>query len=228
LSTILFGGKSFEFVNMEPIGLADISLYAIYVPLVIGLFCAQYYTRDLKIFVGFLAAGAITEVAGRFFAAHYGNNIWLLNIYFGVEYVLIALCVSYWHHPPWKMYIRRSIPVFILVYGLTLYGNGDITTLNTMGKFLQSGLVMILAIITLSKLFLHPTEKIFSTYPFWITIGILLYFAGTSFVWLFGSIIFANNLFDHWSIHSILNISAYILYSIGLVWARWNPKSGGI
>ena len=64
--------------------------------------------------------------------------------------------------------------------------------------------------------------------PFWICAGILVYFSGSLFIFLFSTYIVNQGnsfYFLHWSLHTFFSLLKYVAFSIGLWWTSPTLKT---
>lgn len=69
------------------------------------------------------------------------------------------------------------------------------------------------------------TLYIYSTFPFWVVIGMVLYLSGSFFIYLFADSLTKLELHKYWIITNVLSIMKNIFFAIGIIVNSKPPKS---
>jgi hypothetical protein len=147
------------------------------------------------------------------------NNLDLFHIFTIVEFTLITVYYSLFFRPYIKsLYLLIMVPVFLVVAFIDYRING----LNAIDNFSTSVESILLSLFALSAFFIVMQkmlfESILDTTFFWVNTGILIYFSGNLFLFVFSNYLNASpeaNALAMWTIHSFLNILYNLLISIG-------------
>lgn len=204
-----------------------LSSVSILVPFIIGARKFHYLNTDQIIFWIYICIGVVTEVLNFYFAYNAINNLWYLNYFFGIEFGFLMVIFVRWENG-----VSRQILIYLTLVGFLVFGTTQIFlsnnhSYNMVGKYIENFIVLIAAIHILYSLIVRTELNLSKNYKFWISLGIFIYFGGTSFIFVMGPIIFSRGLPGAWQIHSLFNISSNILCGIGLFWARPNTYSVG-
>ncbi len=204
------------------------SIASAFVPTIIGLINLRLKSHLLKslwllIFLAF--AIDILGVSIRSFSNEFGNAYRL------IEFILL-LRVYYF------AFESRALKGFVaigLIY--TIFFVADLfffqpAQLNSFSITLTSLVFIIFSILYFLKLMRDlPTTQIQKLPMFWINTAVLVYFAGSFFVFLLRNYLIEvlhDNQILYWSFHNILNIIKNLLFAIGLWQGIRKPLSNSL
>lgn len=180
--------------------------------------------KQLRFFLPLLLLSLVVEGARFLLNTNSPIAKFLFSIYTPSEYLLLSLFAASIIKTSHKStIIYFSIPVFVTL-SLLLQFKGD--SPNYFYKYLdvliEAPLISIWSLFYIFQLFTDEETFHFKSNPFfWISVGNLLFFAGSFFSYGFGS--YLHNVGQHgladailW-IARILNIVLYIFYNIGFL-----------
>jgi hypothetical protein len=204
---------------------AHLSSLSILVPLLIAVSTRRCIDREFSLLVVVLVISAVTD-AILFILVTQGINNWPL----GNLYILFQLAVFYFvfekhYHNPW---------VRIAFFGFMVFSMANYFFIETPQKFnVNSTYVGGIFMILIASHYLYrvlkdlPVERI-QDYPMlWIAFGVLIYFAGTLFLFLFNNYLMTHQPGNHkviWILHNLLNLSKNIFFAIAL-WKNYRLKT---
>lgn len=146
--------------------------------------------------------------------------MFVLHIFTFCEGILLILYFRSFFNKEW---VKKSfIALFVGFAGIAI---SDIIFWESLDEFpaitrtIECVIIMILSILFFINLFQQSSVSNLIQYNhFWLASGLLLFFAGTFFMNIVGSlVIHKNNLgFNIYDIHSFLNIFLNIIYTIAL------------
>lgn len=148
------------------------------------------------------------------------NNMFLFHIFTFLEAILLILYFREFFQQTWirKVLLTLSGAFSFLVFlNVILWESLD--QYPSITRSLECILIMILSIIFFVYLFQKSEVLNLIMYPhFWLVSGLLLFFAGTFFMNIVGSLVINQNELDFnvYHIHSFLNIFLNIIYTIAL------------
>lgn len=205
-----------------------ISSYTVAIPLALGVMSISKLDQGLKYFLSLLVLILITETSAFAMGAFNIRNLDVYNIFTGIEYAFFVLMfTSWWGSRTIKRLLMGSIPFFIITWIVTNYAfEVTPTEFNTVFLSVESVLFVILAVITLLREMQDSSRLLVDNPVFWIASGVLIYFAGNLFVFtLMDTLIRETDIRPEsvYLIHTILNITKNILFSIGF-FATGGPK----
>ncbi len=198
-----------------------------FVPLVTGLIRWDRLSTSQKVFVAFIGFVILSSIAADIMARIYGNNLILFHVHTFVEFfVFLYLFRKSMRRIPSLVFL---IPAIVFV-GIGLFGIVRAPfELPVMLRTAEGIILIILSLLFFYNALRHlEFQRIERTFMFWISVAVLLDFAGSMLLDVFGNYIANasdNVYFTVWTIHTILNIPLYILYSIGLLWPNPIPQS---
>ena len=200
----------------------EASFVVVIVAGVVGLLRFRHLQPPLHYLLALVLFTAGVEVVSRIRSAHYQSNLFLLPLDTLVEFGLLALTFRRVLAPA---AISRWLPRIIVVFAAaSLISYADPTRLfrfNTLQRFIESLLLIMLALIYFHKLIRELVVVQLERDPFfWISVGLLIYFSGNLFVFVSGNYIIQHSntvSLQLWGIHAVLYMVLYGLYA----WALW-------
>lgn len=184
------------------------SLHRFYLPLQIYL----YITALVESY------GLYTIIAWVFFKKPVHNTMPIYNLLTIVEGV--CLCLLYRNFYVNNRLRQMTIVLLIFFVGYALYEyQKDPKEWNNFSMAVESLLILLMALFFFFQL-LGSQESITQAPMFWITTGILLYFAGGFFVFLFSSFLMNPKNYAQygwiWNINHYVNIPYHLLVAYGI------------
>lgn len=195
-------------------------------PLIVGLFFVRTISPKMKVFFVLIVLAFINETAALIMTMNRVNNYSLYQICFVLEFSMWAWLLLQWYQ---RFLIRRIMIVgFISLGAFWLYINlfiGSDSNLNNLALILESIFLLVLSGYTLLALFYNKKIDIRYDYRFWIITGLMLNFAGNSFI--YSSLKFITNQAQSlWRIHWIINSIVNIFYAMGFISLGWKKSYG--
>ncbi len=148
------------------------------------------------------------------------NNMFLFHVFTFLEMILLILYFRSFFRQNW---IRRMFFVLLLLFSVMVVLNifywESLDDFPSIPRTIECVVVMILSILFFINLFQQSTVSSLMRYNhFWLVSGLLLFFAGTFFMNIVGSLVINKNDlgFNVYDIHSFLNIFLNIIYTIAL------------
>jgi len=195
------------------------SLFSTLLSVVIGVIKVRSLHAEGRALFYFACASGLSELVIFFLRQMNMKNWYVARMYNVAEFTLISLFyiqvfagskIAFWQ--------KILIFVFLAVAAVDLYING-INSMDDLSLTIESIILMVYAILAFFRLIQNPVyENILATPLFWFNTGILTYFSGNLFLFIFSNYIqshFAKVSPALWGIHSMLNITFYILISVG-------------
>ncbi len=204
-----------------------ISSSVVFLPLVIIILRKNYLTKELKILFLYVIASILFEFFSILWAMilHRPNHF-ILNTFALAEGVLISLVFR-------EIFLEKNLKRFALfltsIYTLVsvylfMMPNGFFnfnSTVNTISCLLIITWVLLYFYQLLQTL---QAIKLYTLPLFWISVGCLLYFSGTLFVFLYSeTILFQKEpilYYQLWSIYYVLLFVFRVLLAVGLWFSK--------
>ena len=195
-------------------------------PLIAGLFFIRTIPPRMKVFFAVIVLAFVNETAALIMTMNRGNNYLLYQVYFFLEFFMWAWLFLQWYQRP---LIRRIMIVGFICFGaFWLYINlffGPGNNLNNLALILGSMFLLMLSGYTLLALFSNKKTDIRYDYRFWVISGLMLNFAGNSFIYPSLKYII-NQAQALWRVHWIINSIVNIFYAMGFMSLGWEKSVG--
>ncbi len=195
-----------------------VSLCSILIPLITGLILFSKLSPELKLLLFLFFIVAVVDGYTFYLSMNARNPYWVHHIYIPIEYTIIAAVFSFWQRKSWaKKIIRLSILPFLVLCVWDISGGGDLKDFNAFPISVAYTLYVGISAYTLVNLNHGSDKSVARDCRFWIGTALLIYSAGALAYFSFHDMIVANYLIEIWAAHLILNIIAYMLYSVGIM-----------
>lgn len=201
--------------------LHHISAATIFLPITISVVKFKILENELKTLSIFLYIAAVFEIIFITLANYSINNLPFFHLWTIIEFFLLGLIFYrvFTHHLS-KKAIIVTIIAFVAFAVINALFIQTIYEFNTIARAVESFLLILLALLFFYKVFQESTVMRLEKYPmFWINSGILVYFCGSFFLFIFSNYILEqsrNELYAYWGIHSALNIVLNLFFAMGL------------
>lgn len=201
---------------------------SIFIPFIIVLRKKSQLEYPMTFLAYLIYFMAITEVIAEILWWSSTNNLPLLHLYIIVEFALLGWM---YHLYLYKLLGRYLIPLIIVAFCTFSIINSlfiqSIFTFNTYARAIENLLLILLSLAYFYKMLKELKVKYLEKDPmFWINSGILVYFSGNLFIFIFSNYILPHKSLNmlFWSIHATLNLFIYTFYAIGLWLSRQNSE----
>lgn len=207
--------------------LNEITSLFIFLPTIIGIFLYKKLSKEFQLLTIYLIIFSLLE-STSFTIAIIGNRIntaFLLHIFIPLEMALLSW-IFHIHFRTWlpKYLIPILIITFIFASTLNSMYLQPITTFNTYARYTEAIILIIFSILYLYKVFTEAKiERITHEGFFWFSVAILIYFAGT--FWLYIGSNYLLNMdrlqyrFLSFLIFSVCHLMMYLTLSLA-IWKR--------
>jgi hypothetical protein len=190
-------------------------------PLFISFLSIKYLDTQLKLFAFYLSVSLIFNIISEFLIQFGYNNLVLSNIYNIIEFSFLIIFYSSCFE------IKFRKPLFLLTF-IILVGTAILLNFlfNSSDKMEITAWAFSSIVLTFIFLFYlykqyvsEKNENLFNNPTIWITIGLLIYFGGTFFLFLAISLINFKDttiIKNMWQLNNLFVIITNILLSIGI------------
>jgi hypothetical protein len=182
---------------------------------------ASRYPRlkpEAKVLMALFVLTVIMEAYCLYCSEIKQNAYWLYYLYTPIEYGLMMAVFSLWQK---KATIARAMRWSILVFAVICVADALISRdLNRMNSFTISLSCYVYALVsamTLISLKQSDSGWLIGDMRFWVSSGLLLYSSGSLAYFVFFPLISQSYLVAVWSVYSVINILAYVLFGIGFL-----------
>jgi hypothetical protein len=196
---------------------AHVSSFSALLPAILGLIFAKSLQGRLT-WIPILAVASLLSDGLSLMLLSRGENTWPVgNIFYIIQFALLYLVLGYRVIGKWCEMLFVLCILFAFANYLLIQTPDVINSVTTY--------VATIFMIMISGRYLYrlvedmPVERVQDLPLFWISFAVLIYFAGTTFLFLF-----TNYLIDHdlqvsqsiWVLHNILNITKNVFFTIAL------------
>lgn len=195
------------------------------VPLLIGLIYFKYLHKRHKLIFYFTLLSQFTDIICHVLIAYHLHDLFVLHIYTIAEFLLLSVYYIYEfaNRPVLRKIIIITMAMFSIIWLLNpLYQ--DLSTFDSYASSLESIIISLMAI----AYFVTENEKVDGTLwknkpANWFNTGILLYFSGSMFLFLFTNKLMKAPLYIInilWGAHATLVLIMYALFSVGFITSK--------
>ncbi len=205
--------------------IAFYAAFSVILPFVLGALSDKKLTPALRYFFYLVAFTLFTESTGLILGWVDSENLWLYNTYTAVEYSLLILMFTQLHEGKrFRRLLLGSIPVFIVIWIIATFFLEATDDFHGVFLSVESVVFVIIAVITLVKEMSDSTVLLVDNPIFWVSAGVLVYFAGNLLVFAFIDQLLKETLensqvgmYSGWLIHTAMNVTKNILYAIAFL-----------
>jgi hypothetical protein len=195
-----------------------ISSFSAIIPLSAG---ARRYSRlrpEARLLLILFGLTVVIEAYGYYCGQTKQNVYWLFHIYTPLEYSLLMVVFSFWQkNAVLARALRLSIVIFAFICIVNALIPNNLTKMNSFTISLSCIAYALVAAITLISLKQSDCGNISKDMRFWVSSGLLVYSSGGVGFFVFFPMIAQSYLVAVWSVYSVINILAYVLFGIGFL-----------
>lgn len=190
-----------------------LSIFSVTIPIILSLLTIRTNGLSVRLFF-FLLIGLLTEIAMEFGGFSYAARLMIFNIYCLIECTFFCWFLSNYIRfiPPslFRVFLFISLPSWVVCS--FLYPHLHISGMSGIAVFnlLYEIVISFLAGYALIK-FVERQESV-SSPGFWFLMGIFIYCFSTFFIMTFLETSLTGRM---WDPHNVINITTYLIYSIG-------------
>lgn len=201
--------------------LADISAYSVFLPLLIGLLRLRKLVQVQQLLLGLLFISCCFEF-GAFWVSQQldSPNLPLLHVFTVLQFCLLLLIFRQELIPlipvRWFPIILVSFVVFAVIDASLISG---LQSFNPLARLVESILLLFFSLAYLYKTLNEMrVERLEREPSFWISSGLLIYFAGGFLIFISSNYLMPLEMtaFLFWGLHAVLNTILNLFYSAAL------------
>lgn len=203
---------------------AYFSSLSAFLPLLLGLTHSKRIPSNLKCIVWLSAASVFADALSLLLLNRDISNWFIVDLFFIVQFSLLYTC---FRSSLSNRYLEISFWLFF-VFAIVNYAFLEQqNTFNTTTAYVGGIFLMSVALFYLQKLLRENVRESVTNLPLlWISYGILTYYSGTLFLFLFNNYLVMHYPQSHyfiWMLHNILNIAKNVFFSVAL-WKSYKAK----
>lgn len=195
-----------------------LSTLSILLPLVLGAVFFDSLTLPLRILYFFIVICGIFELWSLVLFYYQENNLFLFHFQTIAEFVLLSLVYI-------TIFDTRRLKSIVLVSSIAvtaylIFGifKSDLGTFDSTNRIVESSVLIFYFILFMIDALNRMNAPNLEMQPYFIlTSGLIVYFAGTSFVFLLSNHISESSFLPAWTIHNLLNIFLNVIYA-SVIW----------
>ncbi len=197
-----------------------ISMGSVIIPFIIGVYRFKYLNALQKL-IGLSVVVTLLGEFGIYLLTILDiNNLFAVHLYTVLQFAVLVLIMEKGLFPLLSRIVSRSLIFLFALFALMdAFWWNDLYSFNTYARPLSSFILLLLVLLFFYKTLKELKIKSLERAPlFWLSIGLILYFSGSLFIFLFTNYVKTSNeaLLTIWGIHAIFNIIFNISYSIAL------------
>ncbi len=200
--------------------ISGVSLSSGLVPLLIGLFQIRILSHDLRLVILTLSLSLLADLLLLFLWNLSINNWWIANIFLLFQVFLLYKYFSETY--PNKLFTITAYLFLLFALINFIFIQGPFS-FNSYSDYAGAIILLLYSLYSLYRLLKElPVENIHQLPLLWISFGVLVYYAGTLFLFLFNNYMLTYYLKTHpsvWILHNILNVIKNLLFAVAL----WQP-----
>lgn len=202
-----------------------LSTFSILLPLLLGAVFFQSLTRPLRILYVFIAVSAILETWTITLNIFGMNNLMLFNLFTFIEFAFLSIVFRMLFPYKYQRAFVTIVSFAVVIYFVSTFSMNDLTVFNSKNRTIESavfiGYGLMYIVTSLNRLKVPYLEL----NPYFIlTSGLLIYFAGTIFVFVVERRLNESNFMPAWTIHSILNMFLNVIFA-SVIWRSKRTSS---
>lgn len=200
---------------MKHLFLRVIAPACILIPLVAALVFRKKWTPALRVLFYYLVFAGLINLISTIMATYRINNLPLLHLYTAVEFCAIAYV---YYLAPVPVFARRIFGILLILFPLLCLLNvlflQPPTEFNSNVRTLESILIAGISLFYLGRT-VAGERDLWSRDPYnWISMGLLLYFSGSLFLFSFANLLIeessAGARLILWNLHGVLVVVMYL------------------
>lgn len=198
------------------------------IPIATAFTTYRWHTKELRIMLWYCLVSLLAGLLGTILAHREINNHFVSHLFTPVQFSMFVYILSHWQPQALvrKIFIA-AIFAFIIFWALGLFMLEDLRSFSTITRPVAAVLLVLASAVTLVQTVRTGNLPLSRTPAFWISSGILIYFAGMSVLLSMSNMLLTASIQTLrliWTpIQGTLHLTLNILFAIGFLCLR--PKS---
>ena len=216
-----------EWINSDQI--IAFATYSALLPVAFATFNFKSPDRSKRLLSWLVVFSAIIGISAHIMGYHFGKpNLWLLHVLTIIEFILVSLIYRPYLNSQLADVLLVAFPILAGINSLYIFVSLDIDrSFNVYARSIESFCFMVYSVIFFAQVLKEMKIKNLERHPvFWISCGIILFYATNFFIFIFSGDLFRTvnipTWYQFWKLHAIFVIVLNVFYTIAL-WIV-NPK----
>lgn len=158
-----------------------------------------------------------------YFSAHYNNNMPVFHLYAVLEFTCCTLFFrSVFDGTRMARFLPAVVVLFIMLSALNAVFVQDIFSFNSYPRTIASVTIILLCLLHMYRTLGRKASETGSRSALTISLGLLLYFSGSLFLFLFSHYLLVKQSAMElgWSMHATLLLTMYVFFAVGFYQSR--------
>jgi hypothetical protein len=198
------------------------SLSAI-IPLVASRAQWKALKGTLKLIFWVAAASGLADLTSIILLSQKINSWPIINLFLIVQFALLFVLLNAEKHRTLQIFFYVTV-IFALLNYLFIQTP---KTFNSYTAYAGGILMIVTSLVFLYQLLVEmPMESIQRLPLFWVSFGVLIYYGGTLFLFLFNNYLLSHSLKSHqtiWVLHNVLNVTKNVFLFVAL-WINYKSR----
>lgn len=200
-------------------------MLSVLVPLIPGLILWKWQQGNLKLILWLVISSVISDLLSLWLMNRRINTWPVINLFLLVQFSFLFQILG----DQRKIILLRIL--FFACIGFGLYNFLFLQTPKALNSYTSYAAAILMIISALSFLYQLmneiPVEKIQTLPLFWLAFGVLVYYGGNLFLFLFNNYLIAHLPKSHqtiWVLHNLLNITKNVFFFVTL-WINYKSRT---
>ena len=201
-----------------------VSTFSVLAPLIMGLYTGDWTNRFSNLLITLCVVSLLSDLISLIFT-HFRINNWPVgNLFLLIQFIILFIVGDN----------RKNNLLTATFFICVAFGVLDFLVLqtpivfNSFSAYANGILMIIFSLSFLYRVMVEmPVERVQSLPLFWLSFGVLVYYGGNTFLFLFNNYLIERLPRSHrviWMLHNVLNISKNLFLFLTL-WANYKNRT---
>ena len=199
------------------------STFSVLAPLILGFYSRNWPNRVSRLLILLCVASIISDIISLILTSKRINNWPVGNLYLLVQFVILFKVVN----DGTNKLFNAAFVICLCFSSFDFLVLETPTVFNSFSAYANGILMIILSLSFLRTVMIEmPVERVQSLPMFWVSFGVLLYYGGNVFLFLFNNYLIEHLPYNYkvvWMLHNTLNIFKNLFLFLGL-WSNFRNR----
>ena len=192
---------------------------------IMGIYMYKNLSRIMRILLYFTIISLFLNISIYYVGFYWKNNLWIFHISTLIEFSFLAYIFSCWQEKTIiRKIFRAGIFGFAVIWIISKIFFEDFSAVDNYTSSISNAVLTGMSAFTLITSAQDGSKPILSDPRFWVSSGVLIYYAGTFFTLALSNALPQLAISDAsamWAIHNIMAIISYLFYMRGFLSQRY-------